>query len=272
MSITIPPECWRTCQTCGGDVVPNPDRIQFDEEEGNALIELHCQGQCNTLISLFRWDLPAGEFEERFGHPRGYYRVPFPDGAEVPPIHFPDELWSRCNKRIRRGVREKLDDWLRRQKALTRYVCDGLKQPDLEWFRPTGYNYWVGCRSTCSECGDVTWIDWEVTPEEYERLFGFPIQQYEYKPDPDDDGDFMPTLSVWTTAKGRRDEYPIRDLDHLVEWLSDYEVVPGWFTVRHWETGAEFDALDFLAQNQIELSTDDDYTDVDEYDDETDEA
>lgn len=289
MNVTVPAEAEsRTCPDCGGPTYLNPHfETKVREDNGHAAVSQHCQNGCGWLGALFSWEVAPAEYEGIYGHPlpRLAGNEPTPPEARVlppgpwgvfgvEPSPIPDEAWLvTCDNKIGR--------WRRK-------TCGAYLEP-----RPTeidgsgGVFYYDEFTSTatvgygrCPRCQQLTLVryDWPLTPEQHYAIFGRTPDEYApLAPDPDDEDDYEIEFSMWRTAdRGMLMGFP--DVNALArsEDVDLRAVGPGEWTIKHWPTGAVWDAPEWVAQHEHVMADADTYfaddEDNSEYDEDYDEA
>lgn len=252
MQVAIPADIHEVkCTECGGDTIINPNySADVREDDGKTHVFLICSDEnCVWRGCVYSWLVTEEEYLGLFGHPGfGIWPVP-PEYRELPPgpwgvfkvqpSTIPDEAWQiTCPNNV--------------PKFSNGPICGGYLIPNPgHVFYYTEFSSTVTVGLRCPKCQQIVLetASWSLTPELHLEIFGRPVGEYRPEYDPDDPDDFEAKYSMWRTAD-RWGLQHFRSLDDLIG-SEDYDLLsigPGEWTVRHWETGGEWDMPEFVAE------------------------
>ncbi|MET0235685.1 MAG: hypothetical protein ABW224_13660 [Kibdelosporangium sp.] len=278
MQLTLPDEANEvTCTVCGADTIVNPTHTaEVNADNGKTNVWLLCSAECGWRGSLFSWQVTPAEYEAIYAHvpdnlllPGDERLLPPPPDARilppgpwghfnVPPSPIPDQAWEiPCPNQVGR--------WRRDQR------CGAILIPD-----PTTVFYYdeftstatVGFRCDVCQTPVLEYLSWPLTPEQHVAIFGRAMGDYHPAYDPDDPDDFQAAYSMWRTTN-RAGLTHFQNAEDLAasEDVNLFSIQPGEFTIKHWPTGAVWDAPDFVAQHQQLIATAYQHDDEAEHDD-----
>lgn len=266
-SPVVPAEAYEVkCTVCGADAIVNPNyTAEVREEDGKTNVWLICSDEdCTWKGGLFSWQVTREEYKAHFGQvpagvlpsaPEERVLPPGPWGYfKVQPAPIPDEAWEvTCPNNVGR--------WPRTRECgayLIPNPADGVFYFDE--FTSTAS---LGFRCEVCRKPVLENMTWSLTPEQHQALFGRAVGEYRPSFDPEDPDDFEAKYSMWRTEdQGLLMHF--RDLDDLIasEDVDLLALGPGDFTIKHWSTGGEWDAPDFVAEYRERITAA--YQDVEE--------